>query len=61
MFFCFSIKHTYILEDPFADPDQLAELVPDASPEGKPKDEVSNNKKKTYFLLDIVVKIYNLF
>ncbi|KAK9178984.1 hypothetical protein WN943_028178 [Citrus x changshan-huyou] len=34
------IKHTYILEDPFDDPAQLAELIPDASPEGKPKDEV---------------------
>lgn len=34
------IKHTYVLEDPFDDPPQLAELVPDASPEGKPKDEV---------------------
>ncbi|KAH9646347.1 peptidyl-prolyl cis-trans isomerase CYP59 [Citrus sinensis] len=33
------IKHTYILEDPFDDPAQLAELIPDASPEGKPKDE----------------------
>ncbi|KAK1387897.1 Peptidyl-prolyl cis-trans isomerase [Heracleum sosnowskyi] len=36
------IKHTYILEDPFDDPPQLAELVPDASPEGKPKDEVDD-------------------
>ncbi|GAY42423.1 hypothetical protein CUMW_066740, partial [Citrus unshiu] len=35
------IKHTYILEDPFDDPAQLAELIPDASPEGKPKDECS--------------------
>lgn len=34
------IKHTYILDDPFDDPPQLAELIPDASPEGKPKDEV---------------------
>lgn len=34
------IKHTYILDDPFDDPSQLAELIPDASPEGKPKDEV---------------------
>lgn len=36
------IKHTYILEDPFDDPPQLAELVPDASPEGKPKGEVDD-------------------
>ncbi|RVW66935.1 Peptidyl-prolyl cis-trans isomerase CYP59 [Vitis vinifera] len=34
------IKHTYILDDPFGDPSQLTELIPDASPEGKPKDEV---------------------
>lgn len=34
------IKHTYILDDPFEDPTQLAELIPDSSPEGKPKDEV---------------------
>lgn len=34
------IKHTYILEDPFEDPTQLAERIPDASPEGKPKEEV---------------------
>ncbi|XP_048430244.1 peptidyl-prolyl cis-trans isomerase CYP59-like [Pyrus x bretschneideri] len=37
------IKHTYILDDPFDDPSQLAELIPDASPEGKPKDEVDDN------------------
>ncbi|XP_052177192.1 peptidyl-prolyl cis-trans isomerase CYP59-like isoform X2 [Diospyros lotus] len=34
------IKHTYILDDPFEDPAQLAELIPDPSPEGKPKEEV---------------------
>lgn len=34
------IKHTYVLDDPFDDPSQLSELIPDASPEGKPKDEV---------------------
>lgn len=34
------IKHTYILDDPFDDPSQLSELIPAASPEGKPKDEV---------------------
>ncbi|XP_021277473.1 peptidyl-prolyl cis-trans isomerase CYP59 [Herrania umbratica] len=37
------IKHTYILEDPFDDPSQLSELIPDASPEGKPKDEVDDD------------------
>ncbi|KAK7319872.1 hypothetical protein RJT34_04600 [Clitoria ternatea] len=36
------IKHTYILEDPYDDPPQLAEFIPDASPEGKPKDEVDD-------------------
>ena len=34
------IKHAYILDDPFDDPSQLAEMIPEASPEGKPKDEV---------------------
>nr|GEX94261.1 peptidyl-prolyl cis-trans isomerase CYP59 [Tanacetum cinerariifolium] len=28
------IKHTYVLHDPFDDPPQLAEHIPDASPEG---------------------------
>ncbi|XP_024019144.1 peptidyl-prolyl cis-trans isomerase CYP59 [Morus notabilis] len=37
------IKHTYILDDPFDDPPQLAELIPDASPEGRPKDEVDDD------------------
>ncbi|XP_022730139.1 peptidyl-prolyl cis-trans isomerase CYP59 isoform X2 [Durio zibethinus] len=37
------IKHTYILEDPFDDPSQLSELIPDASPEGKPKDEIDDD------------------
>ncbi|KAE9458431.1 hypothetical protein C3L33_09679, partial [Rhododendron williamsianum] len=37
------IKHTYILDDPFEDPAQLAELIPDSSPEGKPKDEVEED------------------
>ncbi|XP_061340666.1 peptidyl-prolyl cis-trans isomerase CYP59 isoform X3 [Gastrolobium bilobum] len=37
------IKHTYILEDPFDDPPQLAEFIPEASPEGKPKDEVDDD------------------
>ncbi|PWA37647.1 hypothetical protein CTI12_AA588310 [Artemisia annua] len=34
------IKHTHILEDSFDDQPELTKLVPDASPEGKPKDEV---------------------
>ncbi|PKI61841.1 hypothetical protein CRG98_017739 [Punica granatum] len=38
------IKHTYILDDPFDDPPRLAELIPDASPEGKPKDEPDSNE-----------------
>ncbi|KAK7847707.1 peptidyl-prolyl cis-trans isomerase cyp59 [Quercus suber] len=37
------IKHTYILDDPFDDPPQIADLIPDVSPEGKPKDEVDDN------------------
>ncbi|KAK4480336.1 hypothetical protein RD792_013407 [Penstemon davidsonii] len=37
------IKHTYILDDPFADPPQLSQLIPDASPQGKPKDEVEED------------------
>ncbi|KAG5081896.1 hypothetical protein JHK84_051934 [Glycine max] len=36
------IKHTYILEDPYEDPSQLSVFIPDASPEGKPKDEVDD-------------------
>ncbi|XP_047336518.1 peptidyl-prolyl cis-trans isomerase CYP59 [Impatiens glandulifera] len=36
------IKHTYILDDPFDDPPHLTEFIPDASPEGKPKDEVDD-------------------
>ncbi|KAF3775612.1 Peptidyl-prolyl cis-trans isomerase [Nymphaea thermarum] len=35
------VKHTYILDDPFDAPPQLAELIPQASPEGKPPDEVN--------------------
>ncbi|XP_058106895.1 peptidyl-prolyl cis-trans isomerase CYP59 [Magnolia sinica] len=34
------IKHTYILDDPFEDPPQLTELIPERSPEGKPLDEM---------------------
>eukprot|EP00252_Welwitschia_mirabilis_P012599 TRINITY_DN2779_c0_g1_i1.p1 TRINITY_DN2779_c0_g1~~TRINITY_DN2779_c0_g1_i1.p1 ORF type:complete len:547 (+),score=133.27 TRINITY_DN2779_c0_g1_i1:273-1913(+) len=33
------IKHTYILDDPFDDPPQLLELIPDHSPEPKPPEE----------------------
>ncbi|CAN6455491.1 unnamed protein product [Victoria cruziana] len=36
------IKHTYILDDPFDDPPLLAELIPEASPEGKPPDEIDD-------------------
>ncbi|XP_051198471.1 peptidyl-prolyl cis-trans isomerase CYP59 [Lolium perenne] len=38
------IKHTYILEDPFDDPPQLAELIPGNSPLGKPHDEVAEER-----------------
>ncbi|KNA17469.1 hypothetical protein SOVF_079670 isoform B [Spinacia oleracea] len=34
------IKHTYVLDDPFEDPSQLTDLIPDASPEGIPSEEV---------------------
>lgn len=44
------IRHTYILDDPFDDPPQLAELIPDASPEGKPKDEVLTAERFYYKL-----------
>ncbi|XP_021757339.1 peptidyl-prolyl cis-trans isomerase CYP59-like [Chenopodium quinoa] len=37
------IKHTYVLDDPFEDPPQLASFIPDASPEGKPKEEVDDD------------------
>eukprot|EP00850_Spirogloea_muscicola_P015838 SM000125S26043 [mRNA] locus=s125:148:4853:+ [translate_table: standard] len=33
------IKHTHVLDDPFDDPPQLAELIPDKSPELKPPAE----------------------
>ncbi|XP_031505379.1 peptidyl-prolyl cis-trans isomerase CYP59-like [Nymphaea colorata] len=46
LYFCFivdnRVKHTYILDDPFDDPPQLAELIPQASPEGKPPDEIDD-------------------
>ncbi|KAK4341762.1 hypothetical protein RND71_037578 [Anisodus tanguticus] len=35
--------HLKISDDPFDDPPQLSDLVPDASPEGKPKDEVEDD------------------
>ncbi|KAA3490168.1 peptidyl-prolyl cis-trans isomerase CYP59 [Gossypium australe] len=38
------IKHTHILDDPFDDPPQLSELIPGASPEGKPKDEAGRTE-----------------
>lgn len=38
------IKHTYILEDPFDDPLQLAEFIPENSPEGKPHDEIAEER-----------------
>jgi hypothetical protein len=35
------VKHTFVLEDPYDDPPQLAELIPDASPmRDRPEDEV---------------------
>lgn len=37
------IRHTYILTDPFDDPPQLAKMIPDASPKGKPKVEVTDD------------------
>ncbi|XP_068655946.1 peptidyl-prolyl cis-trans isomerase CYP59 [Aristolochia californica] len=36
------IKHTYVIDDPFDDPSQLAELIPDRSPEGKPSEEIED-------------------
>ncbi|CAH8254736.1 unnamed protein product [Arabidopsis lyrata] len=42
------IEHTYILEDPFDDLPQLAELIPDTSPEGKPKEEVTDDGRLEY-------------
>ncbi|XP_026660329.2 peptidyl-prolyl cis-trans isomerase CYP59 isoform X2 [Phoenix dactylifera] len=38
------IKHTYILDDPFDDPRQLAEFIPEKSPEGKPHDEIAEER-----------------
>lgn len=38
------IKHTYILDDPFDDPSQLAEFIPEKSPEGNPPEEVAEER-----------------
>ncbi|RLN11524.1 peptidyl-prolyl cis-trans isomerase CYP59 isoform X1 [Panicum miliaceum] len=38
------IKHTYVLDDPFDDPPQLAELIPENSPTGKPRDEIAEER-----------------
>ncbi|KAG8098890.1 hypothetical protein GUJ93_ZPchr0013g34126 [Zizania palustris] len=38
------IKHTYILDDPFDDPSQLSELIPENSPVGKPQDEIAEER-----------------
>ncbi|KAJ6810658.1 peptidyl-prolyl cis-trans isomerase CYP59 [Iris pallida] len=38
------IKHTYILDDPFDDPPQLSEFIPEKSPEGKPNDEIAEER-----------------
>ncbi|KAE8813724.1 Peptidyl-prolyl cis-trans isomerase-like protein 4 [Hordeum vulgare] len=38
------IKYTYILDDPFDYPPQLAELIPENSPLGKPRDEVAEER-----------------
>ncbi|XBI15484.1 hypothetical protein VPH35_057896 [Triticum aestivum] len=38
------IKHTYVLDDPFDDPPQLAELIPGDSPIGKPRAEIAEDR-----------------
>ncbi|PNT72194.1 LOW QUALITY PROTEIN: hypothetical protein BRADI_2g41160v3 [Brachypodium distachyon] len=38
------IKHTYILDDPFSDPPQLAKFILESSPIGKPRDEVAEER-----------------
>ncbi|PNT77986.1 hypothetical protein BRADI_1g71640v3 [Brachypodium distachyon] len=38
------VKHTYILDDPFGDPPQLAELIPEGSPVGRPRDEAAEER-----------------
>ncbi|AQK81531.1 Peptidyl-prolyl cis-trans isomerase CYP59 [Zea mays] len=50
------IKHTYVLDDPFDDPPQLAELIPENSPTGKPRDEVAEERlEDTWVPLDQTV------
>ncbi|KAI4979167.1 hypothetical protein ZWY2020_015920 [Hordeum vulgare] len=50
------IKHTYILDDPFDDPPQLAELIPENSPLGKPPDEVAEERlEDSWVPLDEIV------
>ncbi|XP_044947306.1 peptidyl-prolyl cis-trans isomerase CYP59-like [Hordeum vulgare subsp. vulgare] len=49
------IKHTYILDDPFDDPPQLAELIPENSPLGKPRDEVKERLEDSWVPLDETV------
>ncbi|KAM3197716.1 hypothetical protein ACQJBY_073036 [Aegilops geniculata] len=43
------IKHTYVLDDPFDDPPQLAELIPGNSPVGKPRDETAEERSEVPF------------
>ncbi|XP_037450717.1 peptidyl-prolyl cis-trans isomerase CYP59-like [Triticum dicoccoides] len=38
------IKHTYVLDDPFDDPPQLAEHIPGNSPIGKPHAEIAEDR-----------------
>ncbi|GAB2219722.1 hypothetical protein Droror1_Dr00007359 [Drosera rotundifolia] len=33
------VKHTYVLDDPFDDPEEMLGLVPEGSPAGKPREE----------------------
>nr|CDM81178.1 unnamed protein product [Triticum aestivum] len=42
-------KHTYVLDDPFDDPPQLAELIPTNSPVGKPRDEIAEQRSEVPF------------
>ncbi|KAI5014351.1 hypothetical protein ZWY2020_055741 [Hordeum vulgare] len=55
------IKHTYILDDPFDDPPQLAELIRENSPLGKPRDEVARNGvEDSWVPLDEAVDLVDL-
>ncbi|GJM91057.1 hypothetical protein PR202_ga07392 [Eleusine coracana subsp. coracana] len=51
------IKHTYVLDDRFDDPPQLAELIPENSPIGKPRaEEVADERLgDSYVALDETV------